>query len=112
MITKIKQLADEALKLQNKNRMDEVLREISAMCEKSQSNISPEKIVIKELMSGKTVLLDGNYVKLTSGEPKVVVNDEPDFKEDEDAIHQMNRALQKGELSKKPKVEKGEKNGK
>ena len=33
MIIKIKQLADEAIKLQNKNRMDEVLREISAMCD-------------------------------------------------------------------------------
>lgn len=32
MLNKIKELADEAVKLQNKNRMDEVLREISAMC--------------------------------------------------------------------------------
>lgn len=77
MLNKIKALADEAIALQNKLHMDEVLREISAMCE---------------------------------------IN-----KEDEDAIHQMNQALQKGELSKKPKkgelskkpkAEKGEKNGK
>ena len=33
MIRKIKLLADEAIKLQNKNRMDEVLREISALCD-------------------------------------------------------------------------------
>lgn len=33
MYEKIKTLADEALALQNKDRMDAVLREISAMCE-------------------------------------------------------------------------------
>jgi len=32
MYAKIKELADEAIALQNKNRMDEVLREISGMC--------------------------------------------------------------------------------
>lgn len=32
MINKIKQLADEAIKLQNKDRMDAVLREISVLC--------------------------------------------------------------------------------
>lgn len=32
MLNQIKALADEAIALQNKNRMDEVLREISAMC--------------------------------------------------------------------------------
>jgi hypothetical protein len=32
VLNKIKELADEAIKLQNKNRMDEVLREISVMC--------------------------------------------------------------------------------
>ncbi len=33
MYQKIKQLADEALAIQNKDRMDAALREISAMCE-------------------------------------------------------------------------------
>lgn len=33
MLNKIKALADEAIALQNKNRMDEVLREISALCD-------------------------------------------------------------------------------
>jgi hypothetical protein len=32
MYTKIKQLADEAIALQNKDRMDAALREISALC--------------------------------------------------------------------------------
>lgn len=44
MITKIKQLADEAIKLQNKSRMDEVLREISAMCEvKKEVPVKPKQ---------------------------------------------------------------------
>lgn len=40
IFSKIKQLADEAIKLQNKNRMDEVLREISAMCERQVDLVS------------------------------------------------------------------------
>lgn len=44
MITKIKQLADEAIKLQNKNRMDEVLREISAMCDIDVIAVVDERI--------------------------------------------------------------------
>lgn len=41
MITKIKQLADEAVKLQNKDRMDSALREISAMCVKVDVPVDP-----------------------------------------------------------------------
>lgn len=39
MYQKIKELADEAIALQNKTRMDEVLREISGMCESRNQSI-------------------------------------------------------------------------
>lgn len=118
MYLKIKQLADEAIALQNKIQMDAALREISAMCEpvtltvrmrdpssematvvdeigehlmaidaatrtprstvdindvpalveKARSSITPEKMVVKELAAGKTILLDGQYVKLVRGD--------------------------------------------
>ena len=44
MYAKIKELADEAIALQNKNRMDEVLRYISAIC-----------------APGAVMLVDGQY---------------------------------------------------
>lgn len=45
MLNKIKALADEAIALQNKNRMDEVLREISALCEPQEieDEVKPEQ---------------------------------------------------------------------
>lgn len=71
MYLKIKELADEAIALQNKNAMDAALREISAMTAQTiaaRASVTPEKMVIKELAAGKTVLLDGQYVKLVSGD--------------------------------------------
>lgn len=64
MLNKIKALADEAIKLQNKNRMDEVLREISAMCE-------PEKVVpiLEELHTSYQIPKD--VVDDIIGKPKV-----------------------------------------
>ena len=42
MYQKIKALADEAIKLQNKNRMDAALREISAMCSQNEPNTTSD----------------------------------------------------------------------
>jgi len=45
MLNKIKSLADDAIALQNKNRMDEVLREISALCgEEKQEPLSEKSL--------------------------------------------------------------------
>ena len=80
MYAKIKDMADAALKLQNKDVMDRTLRDISAMCESMEllenadlcvgqsSTFIPEKIVMEELSKGLTVLIDGAYVKLAKGD--------------------------------------------
>lgn len=63
MLNKIKELADEALKLQNKNRMDEVLREISAMCTPEESKNS----VIETVADGERIESGAMVVKTTKG---------------------------------------------
>lgn len=57
MLKKIKELADEAVALQNKNRMDEVLREISKLCEELMEfeipqSMKSEIVIPKELKKG------------------------------------------------------------
>jgi hypothetical protein len=49
MYAKIKELADEAIALQNKNRMDEVLREISQKCATSDGF---ELAVVGQMLTG------------------------------------------------------------
>lgn len=41
MLNKIKELADEAIALQNKDRMDAALREIRTMCEEIPEVVMP-----------------------------------------------------------------------
>lgn len=55
MFEKIKALADEAIALQNKNRMDEVLREISKLCDAAKPVEMPvemEVVTVKESKKG------------------------------------------------------------
>lgn len=57
MLKKIKALADEAIALQNKNRMDEVLREISKLCEELMEfeipqSMKSETVIPKESKKG------------------------------------------------------------
>lgn len=56
MHTEIKKLADEALALQNKDRMDAALREISALCEQAGVGVGDEQATD----AGSTQLLDMN----------------------------------------------------
>ncbi|MGB8345424.1 MAG: hypothetical protein WCD86_11100 [Ktedonobacteraceae bacterium] len=69
MITKIKQLADEAIQLQNKNRMDEVLREISAMCgvKASLKTASISAVAVEPISEGDVVVATGKGVKPAKG---------------------------------------------
>lgn len=66
MLNKIKALADEAIALQNKNRMDEVLREISALCEQDKPHktmVAKAKIAECEMV----VQTDDGKVKPAKG---------------------------------------------
>jgi hypothetical protein len=59
MYAKIKQLADEALALQNKTRMDAVLREISGMCENPPEAVEVSGVPAPAVDNDKTGVADG-----------------------------------------------------
>jgi hypothetical protein len=62
MYQQIKQLADEALALQNKDRMDAALREISALCVNDSDGVSiPDGISPKMLWPAAKQFFDARY---------------------------------------------------
>ena len=69
MIRKIKLLADEAIKFQNKNRMDEVLREISEMCGDEAAYLDEQN---KAIFSEPFIKADGS-----KGQHQAIPVDEP-----------------------------------
>lgn len=75
MYSKIKEMAEEALRLQNKNFMDETFKRIIAVCDEAPTPFNPEKIVLEDLMCGNVALIDGEYVKITRVDAALAVTD-------------------------------------
>lgn len=66
MYQEIKDLAEKALALQNKDAMDKTLRAIVLLCNAPQSALAfnADSIALEELLSGRTMVINGRYVKL------------------------------------------------
>lgn len=70
MYVQIKQLADEAVALQNKVRMDAVLREISALCADAPVGLLP-----REMMPAVKQYFDTSFPKATGPAPQITDSD-------------------------------------
>jgi hypothetical protein len=63
MYQKIKEMADAAIKLQNKDKMDSTLREISAMCQVQLDNFESfvSDLTAKDLMPGHLAVFNAAF---------------------------------------------------
>ena len=91
MYQEIKDLAEKALALQNKDAMDKALRDIwdisymelsktmfsrmrDAATEAEAPAFNADSIALEELASGRTMLLNGRYVKLIDGDLEIAAS--------------------------------------